>query len=405
MGQVGLWGEWWGSDSGWTTDRSAYGSCSTVQNYINVAPAKKNDRDSIIMRVLNHLPEKMKLTLRYPRDKRAFVLDNAAGTDALPLSISEAHKNTPKARIGFHNDSVFTGGIDEQNTFFACTDPAFVQAQIDWQSQDALYVPQAGETGCPYDPVLGSCSVAMTNLAKRRFDVLNRGWCPETLQAWKDQGCYDEIAAKLGYHLRMNTAAITNTTIKPGGIFSVTLDLTNDGYGKIYNPRGFGIVLRNKQNGTEYFLNALAQGHDPRLWLPGVNKTLTVTGGIPRGMPDGVYDVFVFLPDSDPSLRKRSIYAIRFANQNVWEESTGYNSLLASISISINFEGDSYTDTHWFSVKSADLNGDGIVNSLDWSIMKNKWGTSDAAADINRDGVANTLDWSIMKGEWGRSTT
>ena len=52
------------------------------------------------------------------------------------------------------------------------------------------------------------------------------------------------------------------------------------------------------------------------------------------------------------------------------------------------------------STLQGDLNGDHIVNSLDWSIMNSKWFTSDATADINKDGIVNTLDWSIMNSNW-----
>ncbi|MBI4039881.1 hypothetical protein HY389_00815 [Candidatus Daviesbacteria bacterium] len=47
-----------------------------------------------------------------------------------------------------------------------------------------------------------------------------------------------------------------------------------------------------------------------------------------------------------------------------------------------------------------DLNKDGIVNSLDWSIMNSKWFTSDSTADLNSDGIVNSLDFSIMNGNW-----
>jgi len=47
-----------------------------------------------------------------------------------------------------------------------------------------------------------------------------------------------------------------------------------------------------------------------------------------------------------------------------------------------------------------DINGDGIVNSLDWSIMNSKWLTNDANADLNRDGIVNSIDWSIMNSNW-----
>ncbi len=47
-----------------------------------------------------------------------------------------------------------------------------------------------------------------------------------------------------------------------------------------------------------------------------------------------------------------------------------------------------------------DLNNDGIVNSIDWSLMNSKWLTSDASADLNSDGIVNTVDWSIMNSNW-----
>ena len=51
----------------------------------------------------------------------------------------------------------------------------------------------------------------------------------------------------------------------------------------------------------------------------------------------------------------------------------------------------------------ADLNNDGAVNAMDWSIMNTRWNTSDTTADINNDGIVNTIDWSVMNREWGNT--
>jgi len=53
------------------------------------------------------------------------------------------------------------------------------------------------------------------------------------------------------------------------------------------------------------------------------------------------------------------------------------------------------------SFKSSDLNGDGTVNSIDWSIMNGQWNTAGPQADLDNDGIVNFLDWSIMNGRWG----
>ncbi len=46
---------------------------------------------------------------------------------------------------------------------------------------------------------------------------------------------------------------------------------------------------------------------------------------------------------------------------------------------------------------------DDVINSLDWSLLNEKWGTNDQTADINKDGIVNTLDWSLMNKNWAKS--
>lgn len=48
----------------------------------------------------------------------------------------------------------------------------------------------------------------------------------------------------------------------------------------------------------------------------------------------------------------------------------------------------------------ADLNQDGKVNLVDFSILLFNWKTSDAVADINQDGMVDLIDFSIMLANW-----
>ncbi len=48
----------------------------------------------------------------------------------------------------------------------------------------------------------------------------------------------------------------------------------------------------------------------------------------------------------------------------------------------------------------ADLNKDGKVNLVDFSILLFNWKGSDAVADINQDGIVNLTDFSIMLANW-----
>jgi len=56
-------------------------------------------------------------------------------------------------------------------------------------------------------------------------------------------------------------------------------------------------------------------------------------------------------------------------------------------------------------VGTGDLDGNNQVNSLDWSIMKLRFGQEATLVqgDLNLDGQINTLDWSFMKKWFGRN--
>lgn len=49
---------------------------------------------------------------------------------------------------------------------------------------------------------------------------------------------------------------------------------------------------------------------------------------------------------------------------------------------------------------SADINGDGKVNLIDFSIMLSNWLTDDAGSDINADSTVNLADFSILLFNW-----
>jgi hypothetical protein len=50
-----------------------------------------------------------------------------------------------------------------------------------------------------------------------------------------------------------------------------------------------------------------------------------------------------------------------------------------------------------------DLNGDRIINALDWSLMNVSWLTNNATADLNKDGLVNSLDFSLLNANWMKS--
>jgi hypothetical protein len=80
---------------------------------------------------------------------------------------------------------------------------------------------------------------------------------------------------------------------------------------------------------------------------------VNVSAPIPASIPQGVYAVYLNLPDPATSIRDRPEYSIRLANKDVWEEATGYNSLLHTVNI---------TDAPWLPLLNGrDLGGWKVV--------------------------------------------
>ena len=50
----------------------------------------------------------------------------------------------------------------------------------------------------------------------------------------------------------------------------------------------------------------------------------------------------------------------------------------------------------------ADLNGDGVVDLVDWGLLGEKWSKEEVLlkADVNRDGVVDPRDLWVFVGEW-----
>jgi hypothetical protein len=50
-------------------------------------------------------------------------------------------------------------------------------------------------------------------------------------------------------------------------------------------------------------------------------------------LPKGKYELLISLPDKYPSISLRPEYAVRLANTDLWEETTGFNKLSAEVEI------------------------------------------------------------------------
>ena len=318
-GFIGAWGEWHSSKNGLDNTTS---------------------RRQVLFALLDALPVDRMVALRYNYHKRAIY-----GSDT-PLGPDSAFSGSNRARTGAHADCL-GASVEDWGTYDP-SDAASIEMQKNYLNLDNRYLPQGGETCNPSS--YSTCTPMLIDLQRMRWDVINNDYHSDVLDSWVSGGCMDQIRRNLGYRLRMINSDAPSS-LAAGNSFTLSIQMVNDGWGKMYNPRAVEVILRNQSGGAKYILN-IDNGKGNRLWLPGAGetKTLSMTGGIPQSMPSGSYDVILNLPDPYPSIRERPEYSIRLANTGVWESTTGFNKLSHTLSVSVSGGGNAYTGSNWFAL-------------------------------------------------------
>jgi hypothetical protein len=311
-GFIGAWGEW-------------YYSSHNLNN--------TTSRRTVAFALLDALPIKRDIVVRTPEYKRR-IFDNNN-----PLDSVEAFSGTKKSRVGAHNDCFLADETDYGT--YLWND---VEGDKNYLNQDNRYLPQGGETCC--DCGFTGCPNSLTDLTRMRYSVINKDYHPDVIQRWINEGCMDEIKRRLGYRLELLEATISDS-IKPTGIFNLDFQIANRGFASPFNPRNLEIILRNTSSAQRY---RLITEVDPRFWSAGDTTYVSLTGGILADMPEGNYNAFLFLADPEYRLHDNPDYAIRLANDFLWEDSTGYNSLNHQIEITVNANGPNYTGLNYFEI-------------------------------------------------------
>jgi hypothetical protein len=362
-GFIGAWGEW-------------YYSSHHLNNTVS--------RRSVLFALLNALPEKRSVVVRTPDYKRRIF------EDVNPLILDEAFTETDKARTGAHNDC-FLASATDYGTYLDNN----IEGDKTYLNLDNRFVPQGGETCC--DCGYAGCDNAMEDLARMHWSVLNKDYHQSVLNRWVNEGCMDEVKRRLGYRFELIEAAISDS-IKPSGIFNLELKVANLGFASPFNPRNLEIILRNETTDQKY---RLITQEDPRLWLSGDTTHINITGGIPADMPEGEYEVYLFLSDPEPRLHNNPDYAIRLANENLWEDSTGYNSLNHQIQINNIAEGENYSGDKFFELYSTATNvlheDNNIIKDYSIDAYPNPFnGTVTILFNVNPDVIKEVKIFDIM---------
>ena len=303
-GFLGVWGEWYYSSLG-TGDEIEW-----------------SVRQNLIDQLLDAVPANRYVQLRTPLFKKKYLGNNN------PLTSAAAYHGSDQARLGHHNDA-FLNGEKNQGTYEnRTTDMAYI-------AQECLYVPIGGETNLDNgksDIYNTWCkgSIAEAEMAQLHYSYLNYSYSKYVTDQWKTEGAYARISRNMGYRFQLLSASF-DAQVVAGTSMNVQLNIKNVGYAPLYNERYAYIVLKNSTNKYSIPLSS-----DPRTWAPN-NATTAINEYItlPATMVPGTYDLYLYLPDASASIANNPKYAVRFANQGIWESATGYNILNKQVEVTI----------------------------------------------------------------------
>lgn len=324
IGFIGTWGENYYTDY--------FGDASSNSDQGKLLDENWNDRIEVLKTLLDVTPKDLMVQVRYPQMKQRYVYGVDAATNAAPLNSAEAFLETDKARIGFHNDCLFASA-DDFGTYTdygnsATESTTDITNLKSYFAEDSKYVIVGGETcsdGYSPENDCAPAGIADEDLRYLHYTFLNADYNNEVNNDWVDGGCMDDIKRNLGYRFVLKNTSFSSVT-SAGSTFDIKIDLENIGYTSPVKPRNVKLILRSATTNQEFDFDT-----DIRTWFSEVSLTGKFT--IPTSLENGDYELLLKLEDFNETIKHRSEYSIRFANQNVWEATTGYNNLNATLSV------------------------------------------------------------------------
>ena len=303
-GWLGSWGEWYYTDNGYK------------QN-----PTKDSDyemRWEVLEHMLRVVPESRQVALRIPTYKMRW-LKMRGDSLSSPLTASEAHNGSNKARICGHNDC-FVSDATDVGTFLGG------EKERNFWAEDTKFTIMGGET-CEKSRYSEGPN-ALKQMAKFHWTYLNRDYRESVTSMWRQDGTMDTILTRLGYRLVLENVIHTDKPVfeRP---FEMNCTLRNVGFAAPMNKRDVELIFVNASNPSEK--HVFKQDVDPRFWLPEEEHKFTLSCTL-KDFQEGQYKVYINLPDPYPSLHNDPRFSIRLANENVWDEKTGYN-YIATINV------------------------------------------------------------------------
>ncbi|MBQ7631143.1 MAG: DUF4832 domain-containing protein [Paludibacteraceae bacterium] len=300
-GFIGVWGEWY-----YTTNYPQ--NPAQDEGYATRWPVAEH--------LMEVVPADRQICFRQPQFKMRYLRTH--GMEEKPLTAGEAYQPTIKARWAGHNDC-FVSGEGDVGTYHNDEERAF------W-AEDTKYTLMGGETckQCDYS----NGANAVKEMEKYHWSYLCNSYHPDVLREWVNDNHYNEIKRRLGYRIALDKAVVTENA-EAGNMFEAFFVLHNSGFAAPMNKRDIELVFVKVNNPNEKYV--YPQSEDPRFWFADEVHHFTLKCQLDAKMK-GDYKLYLNLPDPYPSLHDNPAFSIRLANDNVWEEETGYN-LITTVTV------------------------------------------------------------------------
>jgi len=327
QGFVGIWGENYFTD---------YFGCPSDIGAGVINDSGWINRNLFLKALLDAMPKNRMVQVRTPQIKQRYIGGIHVTPKGSPvLSSKDAYSGKDIARVAFHNDC-FLASADDYGTFFdygnsrSKRDTAnFVMRR--YFEKESRYLAIGGET-CDdaFSPQIdcAPAGYAEIEMADMHYSYLNAAYNNQVNNDWDSAGCMHSIKTKLGYRFVLLSSDLP-VSAKSGSNFSLKIRFKNIGYATPFNPRPVQLILRNTGNGN---ITKIKLRTDIRRWFTG-DVRLEQSVKLPSTIKAGEYELLLSMPDEAASISARAEYAIRLANEDVWEEATGYNKLNHIITI------------------------------------------------------------------------
>lgn len=304
---IGKWGEQHGSE---------------IVSFENVA--------KIIDTYLNVVPSSRTILVRRPS---YYAYWKNITYNELYLDVSKPEEDS--YRVGVFNDG-YLGSESDTGTFIEHPTLGWRTNEITWLSNQATHTFYGGEvvkdrskTGIRYNTA--------EHMIKEMYDThttyLNIDWNDEVLDNWKKtaytgeekaylgQSSFNYITNHLGYRFVLRSSEITSS-IKDRNELRLKGKIENVGAGNVINEKKATLILKQEDKVIRFPVE-----FDIRKILSQQTFEYDFTIATPKTLSEGKYDIYLHISTiSDDDLYSEQ-NAIRFANENIWNEELHANYL------------------------------------------------------------------------------